>query len=333
MKKRLFLYLLFCIYGRYLFGQEKIELLIVPDNKVVTQGFMYHAKIYVLGKEFLEKTKDNLNIDTKIKGAKLERFANYYDLLIPTDSILSGWYREKEISYKLILNGQVFEASFKVKTPEIVASLGSMSFLYNQCGNIPCVQIVNWEYSNNYYLLCSTTNGKIKEVDDGNYDHFLIIPEITETTNKWECEVSIGAYILGHSYPIGKIFYKVYEPPKPVLQLFKQQKVQSCDKSVKRGEKVDLCIVANEEFKEKMPLDARYQMSDITVSIEPLDGKPISGKKYLMDFVTIETWKKTEVDSRIYFEATSAEMLNIPISEKLFATDAPKCQGKRIKKC
>lgn len=257
------------------------------------------------------------------------------------------------------------EERFTILKPNLKMELHTAQYLYNQCDNVvrinldgyDCPIIVNsisngylkqdnWGDRNMFTLVPNITENQViskpnTQAPENNEDGWSFSEDTGEEgeADEWTLpnkstkhvigmtNISVGAYINAQNIHVANMVYQVVEPPKPEICVGINKNLANCEKIVRKGDVVHLKINPDKVFQEFSPLDAKYKIINISVSVEGLSGESLAEWALWEELPSNTKWQKGKSKNRIFWaESETNKSLNIPIPAAIFEKDAPKCK-------
>ena len=151
------------------------------------------------------------------------------------------------------------KGEFVVRKPEVVITSKSVQNLYRACGNKINIDVP--ALGDLYNPVISASGGADVIQDPANKKIFTIVPQGKE------CIVGVTSNTNGQNLKIDDIKYSVIGPPRPSIQLIANGKPYDGTTPIPKKSNLTLKIVPDKEFLEKLPADARYEISQVTVKV------------------------------------------------------------------
>ncbi len=151
------------------------------------------------------------------------------------------------------------QESFTVRRPEIQITSAAVQILYRKCSNAVNIEVpALGEY---YDPVITATQADIQQ-SQSSKQRFRIVPEGTTTS------VTVKSRTNGQLVEIGKVNYRVVEPPKPGIQAGISKNAYRPGMGIRSGMSIDLGLKADPEFVAAMPEDANYQIGEVEILLK-----------------------------------------------------------------
>lgn len=239
---------------------EGAELISAPVSGIVPAGLQFKTNLYV-GLKMKEPVRFNSSSGTVTPteggiGAVLT---------IPANGTFPAGKSEMEQSYTVTaavktLRGATenltYNGKFVIRKPEIVVTSATIQNLYRECGNMINIDVP--ALGDLYNPSVTASEAEITQSKDSK-KKWLIVPRGKK------CVVGVSSITNGQTMKIGDVIYNVIDPPKPSIEIYVNGQRASAQMQVARGSRVKLKIVPDPEFKTLLPMDARYEVTQVDV--------------------------------------------------------------------
>ncbi len=239
---------------------EGAELISAPVSGIVPAGLQFKTNLYV-GLKMKEPVRFNSSSGTVTPteggiGAVLT---------IPANGTFPAGKSEMEQSYTVTaavktLRGATenltYNGKFVIRKPEIVVTSATIQNLYRECGNMINIDVP--ALGDLYNPSVTASEAEITQSKDSK-KKWLIVPRGKK------CVVGVSSITNGQTMKIGDVIYNVIDPPKPSIEIYVNGQRASAQMQVAKGSRVKLKIVPDPEFKTLLPMDARYEVTQVDV--------------------------------------------------------------------
>jgi gliding motility-associated protein GldM len=250
----------------------KIDSLIAVDapvSQIVPAGLQFETKLYV------SMASNEIKPMFEGPGIKTDPSGNFAIMSIGAQGGFAEGQNEKKQAYSASIKVPKADGTFAllpvkgeftVRKPEVVITSKSVQNLYRACGNKINIDVP--ALGDLYNPVISASGGADVIQDPANKKIFTIVPQGKE------CIVGVTSNTNGQNLKIDDIKYSVIGPPRPSIQLLVNGKVYDGTTPIPRKSTIVLKVVPDKEFMEKLPADARYEVSQITVKVQRGLGAP-----------------------------------------------------------
>lgn len=239
---------------------EGAELISAPVSGIVPAGLQFKTNLYV-GLKMKEPVRFNSSSGTVTPteggiGAVLT---------IPANGTFPAGKSEMEQSYTVTaavktLKGATenltYNGKFVIRKPEIVVTSATIQNLYRECGNMINIDVP--ALGDLYNPSVTASEAEITQSKDSK-KKWLIVPRGKK------CVVGVSSITNGQTMKIGDVIYNVIDPPKPSIEIYVNGQRASAQMQVAKSSRVKLKIVPDPEFKTLLPMDARYEVTQVDV--------------------------------------------------------------------
>jgi gliding motility-associated protein GldM len=250
----------------------KIDSLIAVDapvSQIVPAGLQFETKLYVsMASSEVKPTFEGPGIKTDASG-------NFAIMSVGAQGGFAEGQNEKKQAYSATIKVPKADGSFAVlpvkgeftvRKPEVVITSKSVQNLYRACGNKINIDVP--ALGDLYNPVISASGGGEVIPDAGNKKVFTIVPQGKE------CVVGVVSNTNGQNLKIDDVKYSVIPPPRPAIQLIANGKVYDGVSPIPPKSTLQMKIIPDKDFLEKLPADARYEMSMVTVKAQIGLGTP-----------------------------------------------------------
>ncbi len=243
----------------------KIDSLIAVDapvSQIVPAGLQFETKLYV------SMASNEIKPSFEGAGIKTDPSGNFAILSVGAQGGFAEGQNEKKQAYSANIKVPKADGTFAllpvkgefvVRKPEVVITSKSVQNLYRACGNKINIDVP--ALGDLYNPVISASGGADVIQDPANKKIFTIVPQGKE------CIVGVTSNTNGQNLKIDDIKYSVIGPPRPSIQLIANGKPYDGTTPIPKKSNLTLKIVPDKEFLEKLPADARYEISQVTVKV------------------------------------------------------------------
>jgi gliding motility-associated protein GldM len=250
----------------------KIDSLIAVDapvSQIVPAGLQFETKLYV------SMASNEIKPQFEGSGIKTDASGNFAIMSIGAQGGFAEGQTEKKQAYSATIKVPKADGSFAilpikgefiVRKPEVVITSKSIQILYRACGNKINIDVP--ALGDLYNPIITASGGGEVISDPGNKKVFTIVPQGKE------CVIGVTSNTNGQNLKIDDVKYSVIPPPRPSIQLIVNGKVYDGTTPINRKSGLTMKIVPDKDFMEKLPADARYQVSQVNVKAQLTLGAP-----------------------------------------------------------
>ena len=153
-----------------------------------------------------------------------------------------------------------YEGDFQVIKPVPLVTAKEVQILYKDCGNSVTVDVpaLGDLYSPDF---SRSTGGRIIP-SRSNPKDVLLVPTARQFV------LDIRSNTNGQKIEVGKLKYRVINPPKPRLAMFVGSREHNGYAPISRRQKIRIKAIPDADFKRSLPRDARYVVTKVTLKIQ-----------------------------------------------------------------
>lgn len=250
----------------------KIDSLIAVDapvSQIVPAGLQFETKLYV------SMASNEIKPQFEGTGIKPDPSGNFAIMTLGAQGGFADGQNEKKQAYSATIKVPKADGTFAllpvkgeftVRKPEVVITSKSVQNLYRACGNKINIDVP--ALGDLYNPIINASGGADVIQDPGNKKVFTIVPQGKE------CIVGVTSNTNGQNLKIDDIKYSVIAPPRPSIQLLVNGKPYDGTSPIPKKSTLLLKVVPDKEFMEKLPADARYEVTQVIVKVGRGLGAP-----------------------------------------------------------
>lgn len=274
---------------------DKIVPMVLPESQIVAAGAKYKAKM------FISASASGITPTMKYNGSSIpvdsEGFGRV-EFTAKADKYDKNGHQNKKFLAEITIGDSTFreEIPYTVARPVIQIQSASVQALYRNCGNQLDVQVpaLGAAYNPSFKVKGGSTQG-------GKGGKVTVIPTAP----------SVNLSVYSGGIFIGSQKFRVKQIPKPELVLKSGGREIDLKRGVKKvPREITLQAVADDDFAQFLPKDARYRVTKWEVTLargaRAVETKQVSGTKAnLASFVS-----KARPNDRIVIEAKEVQRMN-----------------------
>ncbi len=274
---------------------DKIVPMVLPESQLVAAGARYKAKM------FISASASGITPTMKLNGSSIpvdsEGFGSV-DFPVKADKYDANGQQKKTFTAEIKIGDQTFteQIAYTVARPVIQIQSAAVQALYRNCGNDLDVQVpaLGSAYDPSFKVKGGSSQG-------GKGGKVTIVPTAPN--------VELSVYSAGTF--IGSQKFRVKQIPTPELVLKSGGKEIDLKRGVSKvPREMNLDAVADADFAQFLPKDARYRVTKWEVSLargaRAVDTKQVTSPK-----VDLGSWvSKARAGDRIVIEAKEVQRMN-----------------------
>ncbi|MCI4671075.1 MAG: hypothetical protein MRZ79_23255 [Bacteroidia bacterium] len=239
-------------------------------SEIVPAGLQYEAKLYVTMASSAVTPRFNSGSGAIKQEGPIGRLTiNANGGLIPKGKSEAKQSWSATITVPKASGGSEVipvKGEFTVRRPEIVVTSASVSLLYRKCANEVNIDVpalgdnYNPRFSGNNVEVTTSKSSKklVRLIPGGGKKASVVVRSLTN----------------GQTVEIGRVDYRVVEPPKPAVNMAVNGRIYNGASMVPKTSRVQVRLEPDADFKAALPNDAKYGIGGIEVLAQLSLGPP-----------------------------------------------------------